>query len=135
MACCGKLCQREASKKPVKRYNALVPDVFAASPPPWDAPLDAATRRKIDKLVDYVELNVQRAPKVSRRLWRVIQREHGRSVGQCKVRGDGSTSSRRDAALSTTSRSLAACRLRSTPSWRCSRAAARTTRACTRSRS
>lgn len=59
--CCGIAA---TSVAPVKRYNDLVPDVFPKSQPPLDAPVDAATARKLKKLVEYVDKNPQRGPKV-----------------------------------------------------------------------
>jgi hypothetical protein len=60
--CCGIAA---TSVVPVKRYNDLVPDVFPKAEPPSDAPVDAATARKIKKLVEYVHKNPQRGPKAS----------------------------------------------------------------------
>jgi hypothetical protein len=53
-----------SSKVPVKRYNLLVPDIFPRQAPAFDEGLDASITRKIKKLVEYVELNPHRAPKV-----------------------------------------------------------------------
>lgn len=53
-----------SSKRPVKRYNLLVPEIFGAKPPLFGAELDAGTQRKIKRLVEYVVLNPNRGPKV-----------------------------------------------------------------------
>ncbi len=52
-----------SSARPIKRYNLLVPDVFPKQQPPADAPVDAATARKIKRLLEYVDKNPQRGPK------------------------------------------------------------------------
>ncbi len=59
--CCGIAA---SSVAPVKRYNALVPDVFHEAQPLPETPVDAATARKIKRLVEYVDRNPQRGPKV-----------------------------------------------------------------------
>jgi hypothetical protein len=88
-ACFGKACAKEASKKPRKRYNEYVPAIFPAKAPDWRAQLDAGTIRNISTVQEYVEENIQSAPKVSRRLWRRILSDHSKSaaLGQVKVRG------------------------------------------------
>jgi hypothetical protein len=88
MSCFGKLCATEAGKKPKKWYNTIVPAVFLKDALKWNEPLDAATTRNIGTVQEYVEENVQRAPKVSRRLWRRFCHDIPRSnqVGNVKVR-------------------------------------------------
>ena len=70
--CCGCVAQ-PASVQPRKTYNALVPALFEGSPPKAGAPLDAALRRKIQKLHEYAQRNPAKIPKVSRRLMRRIR--------------------------------------------------------------
>ena len=53
-----------SSKRPVKRYNLLVPDIFDGTPPVFGEELEAGTQRKIKKLAEYVEKNPHRGPKV-----------------------------------------------------------------------
>lgn len=88
MGCFGNLCAKGASVQPKKRYNLLVPAVFVSASPLWTSPLDAATVRNIGSLQEYVEENVQRAPKVSRRLWRRVCSDHAKpkELGNVKVR-------------------------------------------------
>lgn len=87
MGCFGNLCAKGASVQPKKRYNRLVPAVFETSAPPWTRPLDAGTVRNIGSLQEYVEENVQRCPKVSRRLWRRVCKDHAKvkELGNVKV--------------------------------------------------
>ena len=60
-----------SSKRPIKRYNLLVPDIFPRSEPTFTDKVDSSTERKIKKLGDYLEKNPHRGPKVKRLL------EHG----------------------------------------------------------
>lgn len=53
-----------SSKRPVKRYNLLVPDIFPKQAPPFSNELDASTVRKLKKLHEYLEKNLHRGPKV-----------------------------------------------------------------------
>jgi len=53
-----------SSRRPVKRYNLLVPDVFPKRPPPFVEELDASTHRKLKKLFEYLAKNLNRGPKV-----------------------------------------------------------------------
>lgn len=52
-----------SSKKPVKRYNLLVPEIFPKKPPPYREKLDVSTERKLKKLFEYLEKNLHRGPK------------------------------------------------------------------------
>jgi hypothetical protein len=90
LSCFGKLCATEASKKPKKRYNEYVPAVFPTEAQGWRSPIIASTARNISTVQDYVGENIQRAPKVSRRLWRRIVKDHSNdaALGQVKVRLD-----------------------------------------------
>lgn len=72
MGCFGNVCATAASKQPVKRYNTLTWALFAQTAPAVSDTLDVAIVRKIGKIQEYVEENVQRTPKVSRRLHRRI---------------------------------------------------------------
>lgn len=54
-----------SSKRPVKRYNLLVPEIFPKKSPPFAAKLDVSTERKLKKLFEYLEKNLHRGPKVS----------------------------------------------------------------------
>lgn len=54
-----------SSKKPVKRYNLLVPDIFPKASPPYQERLDISTERKLKKLFEYLEKNLNRGPKAS----------------------------------------------------------------------
>lgn len=54
-----------SSKRPIKRYNLLVPDIFPRSEPSFTDKVDSSTERKIKKLGDYLEKNPHRGPKVS----------------------------------------------------------------------
>ena len=54
-----------ASKRPVKRYNLLVPDIFPKKEPSVDSPVDAATERKFKRLFEYLEKTPARGPKAS----------------------------------------------------------------------
>jgi hypothetical protein len=86
-SCFGKLCAKEASKQPKKRYNDYVPAVFPTEAPDWRSPIDAGTARNISTVQDYLGENIQRAPKVSRRLWRRIVADYPNdaALGQVKV--------------------------------------------------
>ena len=53
-----------ASKRPVKRYNLLVPDIFPKKEPPTDNPVDASTERKFKRLFEYLQKTPNRVPKV-----------------------------------------------------------------------
>ena len=53
-----------SSKRPIKRYNLLVPDIFPRSEPSFTDKVDSSTERKIKKLGDYLEKNPHRGPKV-----------------------------------------------------------------------
>lgn len=53
-----------ASRRPVKRYNLLVPDVFPKKEPPLDRPVDATTERKFKRLFEYLQKTPSRGPKV-----------------------------------------------------------------------
>lgn len=64
-----------SSKRPIKRYNLLVPDIFPRSEPSFTDKVDSSTERKIKKLGDYLEKNPHRGPKVSRRLARRVTKE------------------------------------------------------------
>ncbi|KAK9811710.1 hypothetical protein WJX72_008813 [[Myrmecia] bisecta] len=64
-----------SSKRPIKRYNLLVPDIFPRKQPSFSDKLDSSIERKIKKLFEYLEKNVHRGPKVSRRLARKINTE------------------------------------------------------------
>lgn len=87
LSCFGKLCAKEASKQPKKRYNEYVPAVFPTEAQDWRSPIAASTTRNISTVQDYVGENIQRAPKVSRRLWRRIVADHSKdaALGQVKV--------------------------------------------------
>lgn len=87
LSCFGKLCATEASKQPKKRYNDYVPAVFPNEAPDWRSLISAGTARNISTVQDYVGENIQRAPKVSRRLWRRIVADHSNdaALGQVKV--------------------------------------------------
>ena len=54
-----------SSKRPIKRYNLLVPDIFPRSEPSFTDKVDSSTERKIKKLGDYLEKNPHRGPKVT----------------------------------------------------------------------
>lgn len=86
-SCFGICFTQESSRQPRKGYNSLVPAVFPKDAPSWDEPIDLACVRKIGQLEDYVQANVQKAPKVSRRLSRRVLKEAGSPSGlsQCKV--------------------------------------------------
>ncbi len=43
-----------SSRRPVKRYNLLVPNVFPKQPPPFAEELDATTHRTLKKLFEYL---------------------------------------------------------------------------------
>ncbi|KAK9840006.1 hypothetical protein WJX74_001868 [Apatococcus lobatus] len=71
-----------SSRRPVKRYNALVPECFPRDPPPVNQAPDPAQERKYKKLCEYLDHNPERIPKASRRLARTINkhlvsRKHG----------------------------------------------------------
>ena len=53
-----------SSKRPVKRYNLLVPDIFPAKPQAFTDKIDPSTERKIKKLYEYLDKNLHRCPKV-----------------------------------------------------------------------
>lgn len=53
-----------SSKRPVKRYNLLVPEIFPKQAPTLQKKLDASTERKFKKLYEYLEKNPGRGPKV-----------------------------------------------------------------------
>jgi protein EFR3 len=53
-----------SSKRPIKRYNLLVPDIFPRTEPPFNEKIDSSIERKIKKLADYVAKNPHRGPKV-----------------------------------------------------------------------
>jgi hypothetical protein len=55
-----------SSRKPVKRYNLLMPALFGSKPPPASGDLDASVLRRIKKVVEYCEKNPHRLPKVWR---------------------------------------------------------------------
>ena len=55
-----------SSRKPVKRYNELMPALFSSKPPPANGELDASVNRRIKKVVEYCEKNPHRVPKVRR---------------------------------------------------------------------
>jgi len=88
MGCFGNVCATQASKQPVKRYNVLVRGIFPQHAPLIDEPLDMATIRRIGKLQEYVQENVQRVPKVSRRLARAVASDSrsARKLGNVKAR-------------------------------------------------
>ena len=56
-----------SSRKPVKRYNLLMPALFGKEAPPATGELDASANRRIKKVVEYCEKNPHRVPKVQ---WR-----------------------------------------------------------------
>ena len=56
-----------SSRRPVKRYNALVPDIFPRTAPAFSNSIDPAVERKFKKLCEYLEKNPHREPKVSSR--------------------------------------------------------------------
>ena len=53
-----------SSRKPVKRYNLLMPALFGSEAPPASGELDASANRRIKKVVEYCEKNPHRVPKV-----------------------------------------------------------------------
>ena len=53
-----------ASKRPVKRYNLLVPDVFPKQEPALDSAVDATTERQFKRLFEYLQKMPSRVPKV-----------------------------------------------------------------------
>ena len=65
---CNCLGAAAASRKPVKRYNLLVPDIFPKKQPAFEEPVDATTERKFKKLANYLEKMPERAPKANRSL-------------------------------------------------------------------
>ena len=67
---CNCLGIAASSRKPVKRYNLLMPALFGSKPPPASGELDASEHRRIKKVVEYCEKNPHRLPKV----WRNMQR-------------------------------------------------------------
>ncbi|KAK9862198.1 hypothetical protein WJX84_011951 [Apatococcus fuscideae] len=79
---CGCFGIAASSRRPVKRYNELVPDCFPREPPPVTQSPDAAQERKYKKLCEYLDNNPDRIPKASRRLARavnkhLVSRKHG----------------------------------------------------------
>lgn len=72
---CFGLLPAASSRRPVKRYNLLVPDIFPRNEPPFQDKVDSSIDRKIKKLADYLNKNPHRGPKVSRRLARKVQKE------------------------------------------------------------
>lgn len=74
LSCFG-LLPTASSRRPIKRYNLLVPDIFPRTEPPFQDKVDSSIDRKIKKLADYLDKNPHRGPKVSRRLARKIQKE------------------------------------------------------------
>ena len=56
-----------SSRKPVKRYNFLMPALFGSESPPATGELDASATRRIKKVVEYCEKNPHRVPKVRHR--------------------------------------------------------------------
>lgn len=88
MSCFGLCFTQESSRQRRKGYNPLVKAVFPEHAPAWDAPVDAGTARKIATVQDYAAENVETCPKVSRRVYRRMQKEVGQAsgAGQCKVR-------------------------------------------------
>ena len=63
LSCCG-LLPTASSRRPVKRYNLLVPDIFPRTEPPFEDKVDSSIDRKIKKLADYLDKNPHRGPKV-----------------------------------------------------------------------
>ena len=61
---CNCLGVAAASKRPVKRYNLLVPDVFPKKEPAFDTAVDAATERQYKRVFEYLEKMPSRVPKV-----------------------------------------------------------------------
>eukprot|EP00882_Tetradesmus_deserticola_P017268 GHRQ01018492.1.p1 GENE.GHRQ01018492.1~~GHRQ01018492.1.p1 ORF type:complete len:155 (+),score=43.71 GHRQ01018492.1:513-977(+) len=85
--CCGCVA-KPASVQPRKTYNTLVPQLFAGEPAATDEAIDSSTRRKIQKLQEYVQANPAKIPKVSRRLMRRIAAtllNPGANLGHVKV--------------------------------------------------
>ena len=62
---CGCFGIAASSRRPVKRYNDLVPDCFPRNPPPVTQKSDAAQERKYKKLCEYLNNNPDRIPKAS----------------------------------------------------------------------
>lgn len=73
----------------MKRYNILVPGIFPLKPPSVDADLPQSTRRKLEKLHEYIQNNPKNTSKVSRRLERRIRHElkskSGTNLGYVKI--------------------------------------------------
>lgn len=65
LSCFG-LLPTASSRRPVKRYNLLVPDIFPRTEPPFQDKVDSSIDRKIKKLADYLDKNPHRGPKVQR---------------------------------------------------------------------
>ena len=61
---CFGLLPTASSRRPVKRYNLLVPDIFPRTEPPFEDKVDSSIDRKIKKLADYLDKNPHRGPKV-----------------------------------------------------------------------
>ena len=60
---CNCVGMAAASRRPVKRYNLLVPDIWPKKQPAFEESVDATTERKFKKLVNYLEKTPERAPK------------------------------------------------------------------------
>ncbi len=84
-----------SSRRPVKRYNDLVPDCFPRVPPPVTQRSDAAQERKYKKLCEYLNNNPDRIPKASPSScalasWLVVQPSTAcETEGHCWGRGRG----------------------------------------------
>lgn len=53
-----------AAKVPVKRYNLLVPAIYPTIEPSYEKPFNLHTEKALKKLVEYLEKNEHRVPKV-----------------------------------------------------------------------
>lgn len=53
-----------AAKVPVKRYNLLVPAIYPTIEPSYDKPFNMHTEKALKKLMEYLERNEHRIPKV-----------------------------------------------------------------------
>lgn len=53
-----------AAKVPVKRYNFLVPAIYPTIEPSYEKPFTLNTEKALKKLVEYLERNEHRVPKV-----------------------------------------------------------------------
>lgn len=79
--CCGCIA-KPASVQPRKTYNTLVGQLFAGTPIATDESIDSSTRRKIQKLQEYVQVNPAKIPKVgASRMQALGQRSNGRRRG------------------------------------------------------